>query len=237
MLSVLTDLASTKSIIVLAVVFQLLGLITRNELRLRLMLLTGSVLFVLYYLVVGDSPIWEAVIASALLGLANMYALTFVVLDRSTLWMSAERRDLFKEFPTFTPGQFRRIMQHAQWHTAANEMVVCRQGAVPEGLYFLLEGGAILQRDARTSDLASRRFIGEMSFLRGAGYPANATVTLKAGSRFVVWDRMPLMRQISSRLALHNAFMALFNRDLLLKLDQSWPEMQSPVQTDSRPQG
>lgn len=220
----LTDLASAKSLAILAVTFQLLGLMTRNELWLRLLLLIGSGLYIVYYLTVGDRPLWEAAFASSLLGLANIYALAFIFLDRSTLWMTADMRDLFKYFPTFKPGQFRRIMRHAKWCTAEQDLVLCQQGGVPEGLYFLLEGTAILQRDGKETELSPRRFIGEMSFLRGPEHQANATVIVTAGSRYVVWDRARLWQQAAGHLSLNNAINALFNRELLQKLDQSWPE-------------
>ena len=222
--SILPYLASVKALAILAVCFQLLGLITRNELRLRSLLLLGSAFYIAYYLTVGERPLWEAVFASSLLALANMYALVLISLDRSTLWMKAEMRELFAHFPTFNPGQFRRIMRHAKWHTAEGDVVLCRQGEAPEGLYFFIDGTAKLQRNGKQFELTPGRFIGEMSFLRGPDHHANATVVLKSGSKFVVWDRVQLMRQTANNLALHNAFNALFNRELLAKLDHSWPE-------------
>lgn len=222
--TILPYLASVKALALLAVSFQLLGLLTRDELRLRLLLLLGTAFYIAYYLTVGERPMWEAVFASALLALANIYALVLISLDRSTLWMKAEMRELFAYFPTFKPGQFRRIMRHAKWRTAEHDVVLCRQGEVPEGLYFFFDGTATLQRNGKQSKLTPRRFIGEMSFLRGPDHHANATVVLKAGSKFVVWDRVKLMRQTANHLTLNNAFNALFNRELLEKLDRSWPE-------------
>lgn len=97
--SILPYLASVKALAILAVCFQLLGLITRNELRLRSLLLLGSAFYIAYYLTVGERPLWEAVFASSLLALANIYALVLISLDRSTLWMKAEMRELFAHFP------------------------------------------------------------------------------------------------------------------------------------------
>lgn len=224
MSSIFPYLASVKALAILAVSFQLLGLITRDELRLRLLLLVGTVFYIAYYLTVDERPLWEAVFASTLLAMANIYALVLISLDRSTLGMKAEMRELFAYFPTFKPGQFRRIMRHAQWRTAEQDVVLCQQGEVPEGLYFFFDGTANLQRNGKQSEMMPRRFIGEMSFLRGPDHRANATVVLKAGSKFVVWDRLQLMRQTANHLALNNAFNALFNRELLEKLDHSWPE-------------
>lgn len=220
----LSFLASVKLLAILAVTFQLLGLITRNELWLRLLLLAGTFFYIGYYLTVGPAPLWEAVFASSLLALANIYALSFVLLDRSTLWMGAERRALLRHFPTLNPGQFRRIMQHASWHVVKEDRTICRQGEVPDGLVLLLDGEGVLQRNEKTSTLAPVRFIGEMSFLRGGGRGANATVILRAGSRYVMWNRAQLRRQMNNNKPLENALLALFNADLLEKLDRSWPE-------------
>jgi hypothetical protein len=224
MSSILPHLASVNAFAILAVSLQLLGLLTRDELRLRLFLLLGTAFYIAYYLTVGERPLWEAIFASGLLGLANMYALVLISLDRSTLWMKPEMRELFAYFPTFNPGQFRRIMRQAKWRTAEEDVVLCRQGEVPEGLYFFFDGAANLQRNGKQSELMPRCFIAEMSFLRGRNHPANATVVLKAGSKFVAWDRVKLIHQTANRLPLNNAFNALFNRELLEKLDHSWPE-------------
>lgn len=217
-------ITSVKLFAVLAVLFQLLGLMTRNELRLRFLLLLGTFFYIAYYMTVGPAPLWEAIFASTLLALANVYALSFVLLDRSTLWMGAEQRALLRHFPTLNPGQFRRIMRHASWHVAKEDKTICRQGEVPDGLVLLLEGEGVLQRNNRTSRLAPVRFIGEMSFLRGGLHGANATVILSTGSRYVMWDRDPLRQQMNNNKPLENALLALFNADLLEKLDRSWPE-------------
>ncbi|MCH8517812.1 MAG: cyclic nucleotide-binding domain-containing protein [Cyclobacteriaceae bacterium] len=220
----LSALASVKLFAILAVLFQLLGLMTRNELRLRLLLLLGTFFYIAYYVLVGPAPLWEAVFASTLLALANLYALTFVLLDRSTLWMGAQQRALFRHFPTLNPGQFRRIMQHASWHVLDDDRTICEQGEVPDGLVLLLDGEGVLQRNEKTSKLTPVRFIGEMSFLRGADSGANATVILRAGSRYVMSNRAQLRRKMESDRALGNALLAMFNLELLEKLERSWPE-------------
>lgn len=224
MIPTLSFLASVKLLAILAVLFQLLGLMTRKELRLRLLLLLGTFFYIAYYMTVGPAPLWEAVMASTLLALANVYALCFVLLDRSTLWMGAERRALLRHFPTLNPGQFRRIVRHAKWHVVEEDRTICRQGEVPDGLVLLLEGEAVLQRNEKTARLGPVRFIGEMSFLRGDDRGANATVILRPGSRYVMWDRAQLRRQMNTNKPLENALLAMFNADLLEKLDRSWPE-------------
>lgn len=217
-------LSSVKLFLLLAVVLQLVGLMMRDELRLRALLLLGTFSYIAYFLFVGPAPLWEAIFASATLALANLYTISFVLLDRSTLWMSVEQRALFRHFPTLSPGQFRQIMQLASWHSVEDDKTICRNGEVPVGLVMLLEGEAILQRNGKTSRLTPVRFIGEMSFLRGGGHSANATVIFLSGSRYVMWDRSLLRRQMEKNRPLENAMLAMFNLDLLEKLDQSWPE-------------
>ena len=220
----LSFLSSVKLFALLAVVFQLVGLMMRDELRLRALLLLGSFSYIAYYLMVGPAPLWEAVFASISLAIANIYTLTFVLLDRSTMWMSVEQRALLRHFPTLTPGQFRQIMKNASWHVVEEDRTVCRHGEVPEGLLMLLEGEGVLQRNGKTSRMKPVRFLGEMSFLRGEDHGANATVILPAGSRYVMWDRAQLRQEMNKSKPLENAMLALFNLDLLEKLDQSWPE-------------
>ncbi|MBL4811013.1 MAG: cyclic nucleotide-binding domain-containing protein [Rhodobacteraceae bacterium] len=216
--------ASPGFFALLAVAFQLLGLVMRQEYWLRILLLIGTLCYVLYYFTVADAPMWEAIFASSLLALANIYALSYVLLDRSTFRMSAKMRDLYQHFPTFNPGQFRRIMRHAKWETASAETLLCDEGKPPSGLYFILEGSIIIKRNGKQSPLPTQRFVGEMSFLQGPGHSANATVIAHAGTRYVTWDRVRLRRQMDRSVPLSNAVSALFNKDLLSKLNRSWPE-------------
>src|SRR5210317_1503805 len=51
--TILPYLASVKALALLAVYFQLLGLLTRDELRLRLLLLLGTAFYLAYYMTVG----------------------------------------------------------------------------------------------------------------------------------------------------------------------------------------
>lgn len=208
----------------IALLFYVLGLLARRDTWLRINLLFGTVFYILYYYNITETPLWDAIMASLVIGAANAFSMVRLLLDRSTFGMSAENRALFQRLPTLNPGQFRRIMRTAERRTATEETVICAQGAAPDGLFYVLEGPMMLRRDGREIALDGQQFVGEISFLRGADAPASATVVLGPGAEYIVWDRDRLYRMMDRSAPLANALGALFNRDLGDKLATSWPE-------------
>lgn len=208
----------------LALLFYVLGLLARRETWLRINLLFGTGFYILYYYNVTDSPLWDAIMASLVIGAANLWSITRLMLDRSTIGMTAERRALYQRFPTLSPGQFRRMMRIAQTRRTTTDVVICEHGKVPEGLYFLISGDAVLRRDNRETVLLAGQFVGEISFMRGPAAPATATAILKTGAEYVVWDRATLGAMMHRSASFANALGALFNRDLSDKLATSWPD-------------
>jgi len=57
----------------LALLFYVLGFLTRNELYLRVWLLTGTGFYILYYYFVTDVPLWDALWTSAAIGVVNFH--------------------------------------------------------------------------------------------------------------------------------------------------------------------
>lgn len=220
-----TSVLSPRLYAHVALVFYVLGLLTRDGLKLRIWLLFGTVFYILYYIYVATEPLWDAIFASLVIGAANLWSMGAILLDRSTLGLSERERDLFTRFPTLNPGQFRRMMKGAAWHRAEERRVLTTRGEVPTALFFVLQGPVTLSRGGRVSDIPGGQFIGELSFMRGE--PASATAEVQPGAEYVAWDRAHLTRLMQGNAAMANALGALFNRDLAEKLAVSWPE--SPV--------
>lgn len=207
-----------------ALAFYVSAMLVRSTIMLRVLLLAGTTSYIGYYAFVGDSPLWDAIFASLAIGAANLFMLTRIVLERSTFGMDARMLALFERFTTFNPGQFKRIMRLADWQSANTDLQVCTIGQVPKGLYFIIDGEVDLIRKDKTTTLTGSRFVGELSFLLDQDATANATVIIKSGTSFVVWERTPLRAMMDKSDPLSNAFAALFNKDLSHKLHASWPE-------------
>lgn len=208
----------------LALACYVAGLLARKDINLRYLILIGTGFYILYYSFVADAPLWDAIIASLFIGLANSVSLVRIYLDRSTRGMGPRARALYAKFPTLNPGQFRRIMKHADWKQAGTDTVLCQNGHIPPALYYFIEGEAIMKRGDQQTPLQDEQFIGELSFIKGPDAVASATVIARPGARYVEWDRAALYQLRARSTSLSNAFGALFNRDMVAKLSTSWPD-------------
>ena len=206
----------------LALLFYVLGFLTRDELHLRLLLLVGTCFYILYYYYATDAPLWDAIWTSAMIGLTNLTLIVIILRERTTIGMKADMLKLYQYFPTLYPGQFRKIMKHADWITAKSDTVICTQGEVPGYLFLLSDGSVSVERDGKIVRIGAGNFLGEISFLtRGA---ASATVTASAKTKYVRWERAKLTALMEKSPKLSNALRAMFNQDIARKLAVSWPD-------------
>lgn len=206
----------------LALLFYVLGFLTRNELHLRLLLLAGTGFYILYYYHATDTPLWDAIWTSAVIGITNLVLILIILRERTTVGMSPNMLSLFQSFPTLYPGQFRQIMKRADWITAAHDTDICTQGETPRYLYLVSHGSVTVKRDGKSTTVGVGNFLGEISFLIDS--PASATVTAHPGTQYVRWERQQLNQMMEKSPRLSNALRALFNQDIARKLAVSWPE-------------
>ncbi len=205
-----------------ALLFYVLGLLARNELVLRGLLLTGTMFYILYYYFIADTPLWDAILTSGVIGLANFIMIVVIMHEKSTIGMSPEMTALYQSFPTLNPGQFRKIMRDADWVTAPEDSKICTHGVQPDYLYLVSDGGVKLHRDGQDVTIGSGNFIGEISFLLNG--PATADVVVPAGTVYVRWNRTKLTQLMKKSDRLSNAISALFINDIARKLSVSWPQ-------------
>jgi len=206
----------------MALLFYVLGLLARNELLLRFLLLMGTSCYIAYYYFVADSPLWDAIWTSTVIGLTNFSMIILILREKSTIGMTPDMLKLYHAFPTLNPGQFRKIMKHADWVTAKTDTIVCTRGMQPEFLCLISSGKMIVHRSGKDVEIGAGNFIGEISFLINC--PATADVVAPKGVEYVRWDRDKLSAQMKKSMRLSNAIAALFNKDIARKLSVSWPE-------------
>lgn len=205
----------------LATVCYVMGLLTRRELLLRFFLLSGSGFYILYYYFIADEPLWEAITASMLIGMSSLPVIYRIFRERSTFGMSEDMLTLYRSFPTFNPGQFRKMMRRSHILKADTLTPLLEQGVMPTHLFLTITDGFILQRDAQNAELGPGNFLGEISFLLGG--PATATVTAKPGSSYVAWDLGELHYMMEKSPTMSNAISVLLNKDVARKLAVSFP--------------
>lgn len=215
-------LFSASVFVQLALLCYVLGLLARNELLLRGLLLMGTGFYILYYYFISDAPLWDAIWTSAVIGAANLLMMGVILYERSTIGMSPELLKLYQSFSTLNPGQFRKIMRHATWVTAEEEHQICAQGVRSDYLYLVSSGDMLLRSDGFDARIGSGNFIGEISFLIDG--PATADVIAPKGVSYIRWERKKLTAMMDKAPRLSNAISALFNKDIARKLSASWPK-------------
>lgn len=201
-----------------AVVY-VIAFLARDELYLRLLALAGSSLYVLYYFFFPAVPLWDAIMSSSVLIFANLIILGRILLERTTFSLDVEEKQLFAAFDTLTPGQFRKVLKVATWHSAKQETELTREGEPVQSLFYLAEGSAKVEKSGQTFTLASGNFLGEIAYILER--KPTATATAPIGTRYVAWETSALRALSKKNPELGNALIALLTRDLAEKLSAS----------------
>ncbi|MEE4204652.1 MAG: cyclic nucleotide-binding domain-containing protein [Erythrobacter sp.] len=209
-------------LIQIAAALMLFAFFIRDELPLRSLIIVSTVIYIAYYYLALDPPLWDAIVTSVLMIFANLYVLGQVLLERTTFRLSPDEKRLFDAFETLTPGQFRRILRIAQWRVAEDpEGTVLTREAEPSGaLFYVFEGIISVQKGERLFRLPQDNFVGEIAFVLKR--KTTATTVAPQGVRYVEWDADALRRLGNRYPNLGNALNALLTRDLARKLTASY---------------
>ena len=202
--------------------FYIMAFVVREELLMRILVLAGSCLYILYYFLFPEVPLWDAIFTSVIMIFANLYVVSQVVLERTTLRMSDDEKALFDAFETLNPGQFRHLLKEARWHTAFDPdgTILTREGEAAPALYYVFEGEISVEKGEQQFRLPARNFIGEIAYILGTD--TTATTIAPEGVRYVRWDAETLSQLSIKKPALGNALNALLTRDLAKKLTKSY---------------
>lgn len=206
----------------------------RDELLLRLLVLAGSMFYLLYYYLFPAEPLWDAIITTVVLMAANMFVLTQVVLERTTLRLSEEEKALFDAFETLTPGQFRHIAKLAEWKTASDEegTILTREAEPSRSLFYIFSGVISVEKGDRQFRLPEGNFVGEIAYVLGRD--TTATTIAPEGVRYVAWSSEALRTLSKKKPNLGNAITALLTRDLARKLTASYrPDTALPANQET----
>lgn len=217
----LQDHLNASLLVQVAVAFQALGYLAPSQLVLRLLLLVGTVFYVLYYFFISDSPLWEAIVTSSMLGTINLIMICVLILERTTFRMSSEWTAIYQNFRTLTPGQFRRLMKCATITTCEADMELCAEDRPTTHLYHCFRGELLIRKDGFNYSAQAPILIGELGLLTGRF--ASASVTARKGSVLVSWHYSDIQRLMHKSALLKNALIALFNLDMAAKLGRAIP--------------
>ncbi|MDW3182240.1 MAG: cyclic nucleotide-binding domain-containing protein [Roseobacter sp.] len=183
------------------------GLVTINQIVLRLLILTGTSVYILYYATVAATPLWEAIYVSVMIGTANLIGLSSLLARRSRLAVPRAHADIYRDFPPLPPGDFRSLMKLANRYKVDDERQVTTEGAAGSRLYYVISGATRVQKGDNEFIMPPQFFLGEIAFL--IGQPSSASTWLEPGAEVLEWRfedlRQKCKRSSRFRLALEAA--------------------------------
>ena len=195
----------------------LIAYIVRDQLLLRGFIVIGTILYVLYYLLLPE-PLWSALTWNSLFIVINCVMMFLIYKDRAKFSMSEQEEELYRLFYTLSPGEFRTLMKIGTWFHTEKEEQITTKGEVPERLFFILDGAVSVDRGQNSFNVGPGVFIGELAFLMKN--PATADVCLTKSAKGVSWNVSELSRMLAARPQMRVAFDSLLNKDLASKLSK-----------------
>ncbi|MBY8974710.1 cyclic nucleotide-binding domain-containing protein [Rhodobacteraceae bacterium NNCM2] len=203
----------------LAALTQFVGYLIRDQLLLRIMLLIGTLLYISYYRLFPEVPLWDAILWGSALALANLLMIVQIIRDRTRFRMSSDEERLYQAFNHIGPGDFRRLMKIASFRKAEADTFLTFEGQRPEELFYVIDGNIQLSKQGKEFHCPPQTFIGELSLVtRGS---ASATVALEPGSRYVAWNRERLEHLTRRNPALKLALDLLLSHDMAAKIQRA----------------
>jgi len=221
----LDALPLTTIMLNVAVAFYVMGFLFRDQIVLRSLVLSGSACYVIYYFIVSDAPLWDAILATTLIMASTAYGLISLLLSRSKLAVPRAQMpvlDAMESFGRLEPGLFRRLMDCGDRRVASAETPLTREGVPPEALAFLVSGGMRIRKGDVDLVLPGPCFVGEVGWMLGT--PASADVAAVPGSDYVLWPRDDLRRAMRRNPRLETALDALVAHDMARKVAAAAPK-------------
>lgn len=201
-----------------AVVY-VIAFLFRDEALIRAFSVLGTLLYMGYYFWYPAEPLWDAIFTSTIFLLANVVVIFMILLERTTFQLTDDQKRLYAGFDTLTPGEFRKLLRIASWHTSEGSDVLTTEGEKPEYLYYVLDGDVLVRKDNTSFPISDGRFIGEIGYVLYG--PATGTVTAPKGTRYVAWSTAQLRDLGRKKPGIGIALTALLGEDLARKLSES----------------
>lgn len=212
----MSSLAAYHPLFHIGAAVSVVALAMRGQLQLRIVLLASLLLYIADEYFYFSSPAWPYIAWNALFVVINAYVTVELLLDRTTIGLSSDKRALYAAFPNLTPGEFRRLLRLAESVETVGVETLTREGEAPAFLYYVIDGTLEIMKGGRRIEVQTPTFIGEIAFRRGG--PASATVQLEAGGRLLRWPSRRLAIYLARHAPLNVAFDHLLGDDLARKV-------------------
>ncbi|MEM1074550.1 MAG: cyclic nucleotide-binding domain-containing protein [Pseudomonadota bacterium] len=222
---------TVANLVYVAGAFYVLGLVITKQVILRLLILTGTGVYIAYYALVSSSPLWSAIYVSLLIGLANVIGLTSLLVRRSRLAIPRAHSDIYDSFPDLPPGDFRALMRLAKRYKVTKDKQITQEGTPGQKLYFVIQGSTLARKGDQAFVLPPKLFLGEIAFLTNAA--SSASLWLEEGAEVLEWQFDELRRRCERVPRFKLALEASISVDLARKV--SWSMGRDAVRVEHIP--
>ncbi|WP_299283375.1 cyclic nucleotide-binding domain-containing protein [uncultured Tateyamaria sp.] len=212
----LTDYVAPEVVILLAGGAFTIGYLIINQIVLRLMILLGTSLYIYYYFTAADTPLWEAIYISMVMGTANLIGLGGLLWQQSKLAVPHAHRDIYPLFSSLPPGDFRDLVLRAERKVLEAPMQVTTEGVEPDTLIFVISGQIDVVKRGERFSMPPNLFVGEVAYL--TQQPSAATTRLPAGAEVLIWDVAALRARAEKKSRFKLAIEAMISSDLAVKV-------------------
>ncbi len=212
-------LGSAAMLVHMASLLYVIAFIIRDQLTLRILVLVATAMYIGYYYFVPATPLWDAIAWSTILGLANVWVMIGIILERTTFRMSEQEKRLFAVFDTLSPGEFRKLLKITEWHKPTASTELTREGENVNRLMCVMDGEIEVFKQERRFQLNPIAFIGEVAFFRQI--PATATTQVGPQSIYVSWPSAALRDLQANYPGIRIAMYERLNRDMADKVAAS----------------
>lgn len=210
------DLFSPEVLIFIAGGSFVLGYLIINQVMLRLMMLFGSAVYIAYYAIAADEPLWGAMLSSVLMIVANLIGLLGLYARQASWSIPAEHRDIARHFSQLAPGDLRLILKAATREVLRAPRVITREGVRPTAVTFVLSGHMEVTKQGQHFFLPPGLFAGEVAYL--LRQPSAATTTVPLGAELLSWPLEELETRSRKSPRFKLAIEAAMSRDLATKV-------------------
>ena len=154
-----------------------------------------------------------------LIGIANVGGLTSLIARNSRWAIPNAHADIYHEFPSLPPGDFRALMKLAKRHVIEKDRQITAENEVGDRLFYVISGSTLVRKGDQAFVLEPKLFLGEVAFLIGAR--SSASSWLEGGAEVLEWRFDDLHRKCARSARFKLALEAAISADLARKVAHS----------------
>lgn len=202
----------------IAYVLFLLLYLSRNIFWLRTLAVFGNLSLIPWYYL-QESPVWSAMVWSAVYVAINAVQLTILYLERRPINLTEIEQQLYDiGFDSLSPRTYQKVVSLGSFEETARNTPLIKADEYIDKLYVVAEGEVeVTLPDGTTRAIRKGGFIGEQSFITNGKTSADVRVASENAS-LLTWDKGELRKFLDKYLILSNTFDLIITSDVINKL-------------------